>query len=494
MRDYTGIPYASIPPIDAPDFKPRLRNMLGDIDYFLRDLSRGMGRIQNGEIPDGSGRSIPIGPSLVDYFFLPGISGGQIAHGDTNASGNLTLRSTNNTTGGSVIIQGQPTQTADILQIQDSDGVVLTSITSSGDIAGGALTSDSLNLLSNAFNTSVARITLTNTTDVIFDVPAGTVNPLTLSMGLVSGTLSGLALTVNLNDTGGNNSTLRIDNRGGSASPISLQIWRATIGSTANQTEWRDEANAIMSRINSSGAFVGPIVAGATDVTDSTFRILDDATPTKIAQFQCDSLTAGTNTFTFPNTVAGTLAMVDLAQTFTALQTFRDSTFKVVDTGNETKDLIFNLSGAAGVRLTLAWAGTANRTVTFPDASLIVTGFAAPPTANRVPFAASGGNLLTDPDLTFLTDTLSATKVAMSSLTSGRVPFASTAGLLIDDADLTFSVDTLTATKIVGTTSVKVGTAAGYISSDGSTGATGSFTTVDGKTVTVKDGIITSIV
>lgn len=79
-------------------------------------------------------------------------------------------------------------------------------------------------------------------------------------------------------------------------------------------------------------------------------------------------------------------------------------------------------------------------------------------------------------------------------LTSGRVPFATTNGRLIDDADMTFATDTLTVTKLVGATSVKVGTAAGYISSDGSTGATGTFTTADLKTVTVKDGIITSIV
>ncbi len=84
--------------------------------------------------------------------------------------------------------------------------------------------------------------------------------------------------------------------------------------------------------------------------------------------------------------------------------------------------------------------------------------------------------------------------VTISNLTSGRVPIISTAGLLTDDADLTFSTDTLTATKIVGTTSIKAGTASGYLSSDGSSGATGSFTTADLKTVTVKDGIITSIV
>lgn len=36
--------------------------------------------------------------------------------------------------------------------------------------------------------------------------------------------------------------------------------------------------------------------------------------------------------------------------------------------------------------------------------------------------------------------------------------------------------------------------AAGYKSSDGSAGATGSFTSADGKTITVKNGLITAIV
>lgn len=48
--------------------------MLGDIDYFLRDLSRGMGRIQNGQIPDGSGNPIGNNGTLTDYWFKPGIS------------------------------------------------------------------------------------------------------------------------------------------------------------------------------------------------------------------------------------------------------------------------------------------------------------------------------------------------------------------------------------------------------------------------------------
>ena len=119
-------------------------------------------------------------------------------------------------------------------------------------------------------------------------------------------------------------------------------------------------------------------------------------------------------------------------------------------------------------------------------------------TGTSLTTAEPGAVEFTTDDLFFTITTGSARKRILfadpvAGLTSGRVPFATTNGRLTDDADLTFATDTLTATKIVGTTSVKVGTAAGYISSDGSTGATGSFV-AGAVTVTVKDGIITSIV
>lgn len=129
-------------------------------------------------------------------------------------------------------------------------------------------------------------------------------------------------------------------------------------------------------------------------------------------------------------------------------------------------------------------------------------------TAGTAPLKFTSGTLLTGAEagaVEFLTDDFFATITTGAArkafvlddgtrLTATRVPFAGTNGRLVDDADITFVTDTLTVTKIVGTTSIKVGTAGGYISSDNSTGATGSFTTVDLKTVTVKDGIITSIV
>ena len=50
--------------------------------------------------------------------------------------------------------------------------------------------------------------------------------------------------------------------------------------------------------------------------------------------------------------------------------------------------------------------------------------------------------------------TLSGGNITDSALTAGRVTFAGTAGLLVDDADLTFLTDTLSATKLLSSTSV----------------------------------------
>lgn len=55
---------------------------------------------------------------------------------------------------------------------------------------------------------------------------------------------------------------------------------------------------------------------------DSVFRILDNLDATKIAAFECSGISAGTTrTFTLPD-ASGTIALLGLVQTFSALQTF----------------------------------------------------------------------------------------------------------------------------------------------------------------------------
>lgn len=83
-------------------------------------------------------------------------------------------------------------------------------------------------------------------------------------------------------------------------------------------------------------------------------------------------------------------------------------------------------------------------------------------TATRVPFVGANGELTDDSDLTFATDTLTATKIVGSTsitdtgLSSGRVTFAGTGGLLSDDSDLTFATDTLTSTKVIASTNIQI--------------------------------------
>jgi len=208
------------------------------------------------------------------------------------------------------------------------------------------------------------------------------------------------------------------------------------------------------------------------------FGLLDALDQSKILDFNISALTTGTlNTLVIPALGGiGTVAITGLGQTFTNIPNFEGGltvdTLADHNTFLEVSNTALRFQSGVPSGQTIKWSDsvtakagtiivpasiTADRSWIFRDADFYIAGHLALPTA-------------------------------------GRVPFIHSTGTLTDDADLTFATDTLTATKIVGTTSIKAGTAAGYISSDGSTGATGSFTTTDGKTVTVKDGIITSIV
>jgi hypothetical protein len=86
---------------------------------------------------------------------------------------------------------------------------------------GGLLATESLSFESNAAGGSTsARIQLTATPNIIFDVAAGTVDPINIALGLASGTFTGTSLTMSLVGTGGNSSSLSIANTSGSAASV----------------------------------------------------------------------------------------------------------------------------------------------------------------------------------------------------------------------------------------------------------------------------------
>jgi hypothetical protein len=106
MRDFQGLSTTLIPEdLDGiTDYLPVLRRDIGHLDYFLRDLSRGIARIQNGQIPDGSGTPI-IDIGISDkYWYKPGILDAFTAYMQKQAGGTGIISSTAHPTKGFVYL------------------------------------------------------------------------------------------------------------------------------------------------------------------------------------------------------------------------------------------------------------------------------------------------------------------------------------------------------------------------------------------------------
>ncbi|PIZ87115.1 hypothetical protein COX93_02005, partial [Candidatus Nomurabacteria bacterium CG_4_10_14_0_2_um_filter_30_12] len=109
-------------------------------------------------------------------------------------------------------------------------------------------------------------------------------------------------------------------------------------------------------------------------------------------------------------------------------------------------------------------------------------------------FSTGTGNISLNGAATYTT--LSGGNITDSALTAGRVTFAGTAGLLVDDADLTFLTDTLSATKILsnlfnglaitnnGTNTLNITAGKTLTISDSTTLATNSITLAGGEVIT----------
>ncbi len=104
MRDWAGID-----PGNESD--PLRRDKDAKIDYFLRDLSRAMRRISDGEVPDGSGDLITNITLSDKYWVLLGRPGNQVGYGGTLANGTGTLSSTTDADKGFFYL-GEAQQTA----------------------------------------------------------------------------------------------------------------------------------------------------------------------------------------------------------------------------------------------------------------------------------------------------------------------------------------------------------------------------------------------
>ncbi len=95
MRDYTKQPVHVVK--DNPT-----REILSIIDFYLQDLSKGVARIQKGQVPDGSGDTIINQVISKLYWYKPGESPFGTAFMDTAAGGGGIIGSTTHATKGSI--------------------------------------------------------------------------------------------------------------------------------------------------------------------------------------------------------------------------------------------------------------------------------------------------------------------------------------------------------------------------------------------------------
>lgn len=122
---------------------------------------------------------------------------------------------------------------------------------------------------------------------------------------------------------------------------------------------------------------------------DSEFRIVDNTDNTKVANFECSGIsTATTRTLTVPN-ASGTIALLSLAQTFSAAQTF-SSTFTVSGT---TTNISLNAGQTTGTIVVGGTAGTGAITVgqsTAAQTLNLATGATANATTKTVNIGTAG--------------------------------------------------------------------------------------------------------
>lgn len=286
-------------------------------------------------------------------------------------------------------------------------------------------------------------------------------------------------------------------------------IVKGAASQSANLLEFRNSSDTLLSRFTSAGVYDGPITTVlAVDFTDSTFLIRDNTTPTKVAKFECSTISPSTTrTFTFPD-VSGILPTLENAHDITGVWTFNAGAgvrtpVMVVDSSGSPSGTGPSLTDGSGfyAEFQLPSGGlTADRFYTFPDGSgtVLLSGVAAPiigtvgstldtntsisgtsfkdvtTSSKRLRFVLSGAvganvfTLVNTAARTYTFRDLSGGVVldSGSALTSGRVPFATAGGALNDSSLFTFSASTgltISALNLITdtTTGMKIGTATG---------------------------------
>ena len=181
MKDFPGIPFASLPDPTAPDFSNRLRNILGSIDAWARDASQGMSRLKAGQAPGGSGSSV-FGNSTITLA-----NAGSNSVQPVSQSGNIQeWRDFSGTLRVAIDQFG-------FLRFTASTWTILTTSANAGVTTGGTLFGQGLSIITYPGGITVAGIDATG---------AASFSELTTSSGAVFFDADGLVDSLALKDSG----------------------------------------------------------------------------------------------------------------------------------------------------------------------------------------------------------------------------------------------------------------------------------------------------
>lgn len=307
---------------DPPkDIDPRIYEILKRLNEGMSQTTKSVNVITNNITNLGTN------PDLTNYFYLPGRAGGQVGFGasltsDSGSIARLVLQAYNNFAGSVSARSSRFEMSNDVAIRCDSLYIVERDLTFAGVDGFQFLTGSGFGSQFNVFGGAVRLLA---------------------------------------NSAGGSPQLLIDNSPAGSSAAAVLSIIKGKSGQTGDLTRWEDNTGAILSKITANGTFVGPIAStSAASFVDSLFSLVDDGDNTKVLQFQVSGVATGTTrTLTVPN-ASGTIALTDLAQTWSALQKFPDNNFQVVGSADASKIVAVEVDG-----LTTA----TTRTLTVPDTS-----------------------------------------------------------------------------------------------------------------------------